>query len=96
LAYEFHLERNDGPTIASVLENIRLKLDRLDDQLEQLKPPTLLVWGDSDRVSPLSVAQNYQRLIAGAKLEVISQCGHIPPLEKPQELVQHIARFLVE
>lgn len=93
-AYEFHLEHNDAPTIASVLENIRLKLDRLDDQLDQLKTPTLLVWGDSDRVSPLSVAENYQRLIAGAKLEVIPQCGHIPPLEKPQELVRHILQFL--
>lgn len=96
LAYELHLERNDGPTIASMLETIRLKLDALDDELDRLKAPTLLVWGDCDRVSPLSVAKNYQRLIAGAKLEVISQCGHIPALEKPQELVERIARFLAE
>ena len=40
------------------------------------------------------MANNYQRLIAGAKLEVIPQCGHIPPLEKPQELVGHILQFL--
>jgi pimeloyl-ACP methyl ester carboxylesterase len=93
-AHEFHLERNDGPSIASVLENIRLKLDRLDDDLVRLKTPTLLIWGDSDRVSPLSVAENYHRLIAGAKLEIIPQCGHIPPLEKPQELVRHILEFL--
>jgi pimeloyl-ACP methyl ester carboxylesterase len=93
-AYEFHLERNDGPTIASVLETIRLKLDRLDDHLASMKAPTLLVWGDSDRVSPLSVAENYQRLIPHAKLEIIPQCGHIPALEKPQELIEHVARFL--
>ncbi|MFZ0705564.1 MAG: alpha/beta fold hydrolase [Candidatus Korobacteraceae bacterium] len=96
MAYELHLERNDGPTIASVLENIRLKVDRLDEQLDRLKVPTLLIWGDCDRISPLSVAENYQRLIAGSKLEVIAQCGHIPPLEKPQELVGRIARFLAE
>ncbi len=94
LAYEFHLERNDGPTIASVLENIRLKLDRLDEQLDRLKTPTLLVWGDSDQVSPLSVAKAYAQLIPQARLEVIPQCGHIPPLEKPAELVERIARFL--
>ncbi len=93
-AYEFHLERNDGPTIASVLETIHHKLDPLDDQLGGLKAPTLLVWGDCDRVSPLSVAQNYERLIAGAKLVVIPQCGHIPALEKPQELVRHVLEFL--
>jgi pimeloyl-ACP methyl ester carboxylesterase len=93
-AYEFHLERNDGPTIASVLENIRLKLDRLDDQLDRLKAPTLLVWGDCDRISPLSVAENYHRLIEGSKLEIIPQCGHIPPLEKPGDLVRHILDFV--
>jgi len=96
LAYECHLERNDGPTIASMLENIRRKLDRLDDQLDRLETPTLLVWGDCDRISPLSVAENYHRLIPGSKLEVIPQCGHIPPLEKPQELVWHITKFLAE
>ena len=94
LAYESHLERNDGPTIASVLENIRLKVDRLDEQLNRLKVPTLLIWGSCDRISPLSVAENYQKFIPGAKLEVIPQCGHIPPLEKPQELVELMVKFL--
>ena len=96
MAYQFHLERNDGPTITSLLETIRLRLDRLDDQLSLLKVPTLLVWGDTDRVSPLSVAENYLRLIPGARLEIIPQCGHIPALEKPQELVQHVLTFLNE
>ncbi len=95
-AYEFHLERNDGPTIASVLEAIHQRLDYLDDQLHRLKVPTLLIWGDSDPVSPLSVAENYRRLIPGARLEIIPQCGHIPALEKPQELVQHVLQFLAE
>ncbi len=94
LAYALHLERNDGPTIASVLENIHLRLERLDDELHRLNAPTLLIWGDCDRVSPLSVAENYHRLIAGSKLEVIPHCGHIPALEKPQELVERITKFL--
>jgi pimeloyl-ACP methyl ester carboxylesterase len=93
-AYEFHLERNDGPTIASVLEMINARLDRLDDRVAQVAVATLLVWGDSDRVSPLSVAENYHKLIRGSKLEVIPQCGHLPPLEKPAELVSSILRFL--
>jgi pimeloyl-ACP methyl ester carboxylesterase len=95
-AYEFHLERNDGPTIASVLETNRQKLDRLDHALDQLRVPTLLIWGDSDAVSPLSVAENFKRLIQGARLKVIPQCGHIPELEKPHDLVQHILQFLAD
>ncbi len=96
MAYELHLERNDGPTIASVMEAIYQKLDYLDDQLHRLTAPTLLLWGDSDRVSPLTVAENYRRLIPHARLEVIPQCGHIPALEKPLELVQHVLHFLSE
>jgi pimeloyl-ACP methyl ester carboxylesterase len=96
MAYELHLERNDGPTIASVLEATYQRQDYLDDQLHRLKAPTLLIWGDSDRVSPLSMAENYRRLIPNTRLEVIAQCGHIPALEKPQELVQHVLQFLAE
>jgi len=93
-AYEFHLERNDGPTISTMLEVTQKGIGFLDDHLSQLRTPTLLVWGDTDRVSPLSVAENFQRLIRCANLEIIPQCGHIPPLEKPQELVGQISRFL--
>ncbi len=96
MAYELHLEHNDGPTIASVLETIYQRTDHLDDQLYRLKAPTLLIWGDSDRVSPLSVAENYRRLIPASRLEVIPQCGHIPALEKPQEFLQHVLHFLSE
>jgi len=94
MAYEFHLERNDAPAISAMLDAIHHKLGALDDQLAKLKTPTLLVWGDSDRVSPLSVAKSYERLIPGAKLEILAQCGHIAPLEKPGDLVAKIVSFL--
>lgn len=95
-AYEFHLERNDGPTISAMLDAIQRKLGFIDRELASLKTPTLLLWGETDRVSPLPVAQNFRRLIPDAKLEIIPQCGHIAPLEKPQELVKHILSFLGE
>ncbi len=96
MAYELHLERNDGPTIVSVLKAIHQRKDYLDNHLHRLKAPTLLLWGDADRVSPLSVAESYWRLIPGARLEVIPHCGHLPALEKPQEFIQHVLRFLSE
>lgn len=95
-AYEFHLERNDGPTIASMLETIHQKLDRLDDTLGEMQTPTLLIWGDSDGVSPVSVGEAYARRIQGSRLEVIPQCGHLPAMEKPNELVERVLRFLAE
>jgi pimeloyl-ACP methyl ester carboxylesterase len=67
-AYEFHLERNDGPTISAMLDATQQKLGFIDRELAGLKAPTLLVWGDTDRVSPLTVAQNFKRLIPNARL----------------------------
>ena len=94
MAYELHLERNDGPTIAAMLESMQQHLDSLDDQLHAIKAPTLLLWGDTDRVSPLSMAEEFQRRIKGSRLEVIPKCGHIPPLEQPQEFVRRVLEFL--
>jgi 2-hydroxy-6-oxonona-2,4-dienedioate hydrolase len=96
LSYMQHLERNDGPTIVSLLETMHEERETLDNRLGSVCVPTLLLWGDSDQVSPISVAQNFKLLIKGARLEFIPKCGHIPALEKPQELVQRVLRFLAE
>jgi len=94
LAYTQHLARNDGPTIIGLLETIHEEAEYLDNRLGGLTVPTLLVWGDSDNVSPLSVAQNFKLLIPQSVLETIPQCGHIPSLEKPGDLVQRVLQFL--
>jgi pimeloyl-ACP methyl ester carboxylesterase len=43
---------------------------------------------------PVGTARNFQRLIAGSRLEIIPQCGHLPALEKPAELIRHVLNFL--
>lgn len=58
--------------------------------LGQVKTPTLLVWGEQDAVIPLEVAKTLQGWIAGAKLQVIPGCGHLPQQEKPLELARLI------
>jgi len=51
--------------------------------LHNIRIPTMLVWGDADKRSPLSVAYQMRDAIPGAKLEVISGAGHDSNLEKP-------------
>lgn len=94
LVYCLHLERGDGLTIRSVLETMNAPGEKLDDKLAELRAPTLILWGQEDALTPLSMAQNFQRLISGSRLESISQCGHLPPLEKPAEFAQRVLRFL--
>ena len=42
--------------------------------------PTLLIWGQQDRIVPVSAGEEYQRRIPGSRLEVIDNCGHHPEL----------------
>ena len=96
MAYRLHLERGDGYTIDSVLRSQQSGRERLDDVIGGIAAPTLIVWGEQDQMIPLSVGQRLQKLIAGSKLEVISQCGHLPALEKPSEFVRSVLEFLIE
>ena len=94
LAYSLHLERGDGSTIRSVLETFSSRDEKLDHNISGLKAPTLVLWGEQDALTPLSLARNFQRLITGARLEIIPECGHFPALEKPAEFTRRVLEFL--
>jgi pimeloyl-ACP methyl ester carboxylesterase len=53
------------------------------DLLPNIRVPTLLVWGDADARSPITVAKQFHQAIPGAKLVVISGAGHVSNLEDP-------------
>lgn len=55
------------------------------DLLPNIRVPTLLVWGDADKRSPMSVAYQIRDAIPGARLAVISGAGHVSNLEKPAQ-----------
>jgi pimeloyl-ACP methyl ester carboxylesterase len=66
---------------------------KLRDRLYRITVPTLIVWGDSDRLVPLAHGKAYQEGIAGSKLVTLEKCGHAPPFEKPQETVKILNEF---
>jgi pimeloyl-ACP methyl ester carboxylesterase len=51
--------------------------------LEAIRVPTLLIWGDADARSPLSVGQDFHRRIPGSQLVVLAGAGHVSNLEQP-------------
>jgi pimeloyl-ACP methyl ester carboxylesterase len=55
------------------------------DLLPQIRVPTLLVWGEADVRSPMSVAQQFHGAIPNARLAVIPGAGHISNFEAPAE-----------
>lgn len=67
---------------------------RLEALLPRITAQTLVLWGAEDRVVPLEYGERFAKRIPGARLEVVHGCGHMLPLEKPQEFVQAVSAFL--
>ncbi len=62
--------------------------------LHRIDRPTLALWGESDPAFPPAYAHEYARLIPGAKAEVLSECGHLPHLERPEAAADAIIAFI--
>jgi pimeloyl-ACP methyl ester carboxylesterase len=63
------------------------------DLLPRIVVPTLLIWGELDARSPLSVASQFDRAIPNAKLVVIPGAGHLSHLEAPQQFNDAVREF---
>jgi pimeloyl-ACP methyl ester carboxylesterase len=61
--------------------------------LRTIDVPTLLVWGEDDRRSPTSVAEQFRESIAGAELTVLPNAGHVSNMEQPDAFNRHVRRF---
>jgi pimeloyl-ACP methyl ester carboxylesterase len=62
--------------------------------LPTVKLPTLVAVGENDAMTPLACSQEICDGIAGARLEVIEKCGHLPPIEKPNKLAKLLREHL--
>jgi pimeloyl-ACP methyl ester carboxylesterase len=56
--------------------------------------PTLIVWGDADRIIPVSHGYATHEAIAGSELVVFEGCGHFPHVEQPMQFVEALTDFL--
>src|SRR3954453_18820552 len=65
----------------------------LTDVLPTIVVPTLLLWGEFDARSPLSVAHAFARAIPHAELAVIAGAGHMTNLERPAEFNAAVRAF---
>ncbi|WP_208346276.1 alpha/beta fold hydrolase, partial [Aetokthonos hydrillicola] len=63
-------------------------------QLQQIAPPTLILWGDTDKILGTGDASKFKRAIPQSELIWIKDCGHVPHLEQPQITTQHIVDFI--
>jgi pimeloyl-ACP methyl ester carboxylesterase len=86
------------PGIITPLMSLRDHLPQWESgfarRLPELSKPTLILWGDHDRLFPPKVAVEMQALIPHSVLHVIPNAGHIPQWEQPRLVNEYLTAFL--
>jgi pimeloyl-ACP methyl ester carboxylesterase len=68
----------------------------LRPNLERIACPTLIVWGDRDRVITRRDLEVFAEQIPGARTVMYEDTGHVAQLERPAEFNALLAEFLEE
>jgi pimeloyl-ACP methyl ester carboxylesterase len=63
------------------------------DLLSRIAVPTLLIWGELDARSTLSVARQFEEAIPNTRLTVIPGAGHVSNLEEPAQFNEAVREF---
>lgn len=76
--------------------DLRGQRDVLSDQLVRVEAPTLVVWGERDRVLPLAQGRRAVARLGDGALALIPACGHLPQVERPEQVAHRLASFLLD
>lgn len=55
--------------------------------LHRIDVPTMILWGEGDKIIPVPYGEALKELIPGSELRVIADCGHLPHQEKTDEFI---------
>jgi pimeloyl-ACP methyl ester carboxylesterase len=65
----------------------------LHDRLQGISVPTLVVWGDSDGIVDPGYGRAHAAAIPTAHFQLLTNTGHLPQIERPQQLLEAIWDF---
>lgn len=66
---------------------------KLAQRLYRIRCPVLIIWGENDRLIPPVYAQLYCKHLPNARVEILSQCGHLPMFEQEAAFVRLVHDF---
>jgi pimeloyl-ACP methyl ester carboxylesterase len=73
---------------------VRVVNEDLSTLLPSIAAPTLVVWGEQDRDTPLWMGRQMAEQIPNVELVVLSPAGHWSYLDQPQAFQRHVLAFL--
>jgi pimeloyl-ACP methyl ester carboxylesterase len=63
-------------------------------ELNKIKTPTLIIWGDKDSIIPRSEQETLRERIAGSRLVVYPRAGHALYWEEPAHVASDVVAFI--
>lgn len=66
----------------------------LADRAHRISAPTLVLWGEGDKIAPPQYAQAFKDLIPQAEVDIIKRAGHLPQVEQLDVTTAAIDRFI--
>ena len=96
LFYKFIIRKTDYLYVDGAMKETFKKVieEDLTPILSRIKVNTLILWGQKDKITPLSDAHLMKEEIRESKLEVLEGLGHTPHLENPDILAKKILDFI--
>ena len=88
---DFYWERFNRPGARVALQAMLHMINALPEQcdaLGQVKAPTLVVYGADEPTVPVQNGRRLAAGIAGARFELIADCGHSPHEERPEKVLE--------
>jgi pimeloyl-ACP methyl ester carboxylesterase len=83
-------------TVRAVIDPMGQRINASDRLYLASKMPTLIIWGDRDRIIPVEHAQPAHEGMPGSWLELFDGSGHFPHLDDPLRFARTLAHFLAE
>ena len=81
-------------TVRSVIDVTGQRVSARDRLYLAQEIPTLIVWGDRDRIIPVSHAYAAHELMPGSTLRIIEGADHFVPFESPKEFLDALVGFI--
>ena len=61
---------------------------------KNISVPTLILWGEKDRMTHVDDASFFHETIRGSKLVILEEVGHVPILEDPEQTADEVDKFI--
>jgi len=95
IIYRIFFPNSDLPNFPDLEPNYKkIMTQDLTSELEKIKQPTMILWGEEDMQTPIALAQELKEKISNSKLKIFPNIGHNLPLKYSQLVFDEVNKFL--